>query len=139
MKFFFSLILIFCFAKVYFQTQGELTYESGEASKQAVKRLDSLCRVIIKLYSDDTFFIKNFKLSQKAWRKYYLAEIKTMYPDYPYPANNYSMFSMCVTLYARKLAELRIAEVEQWVIGDEGKGCKSSIKTEDEIPKQISN
>lgn len=112
-----------------------MTYESGEASKHADKKLDSLCGVVIKLYSHDTLFIKNFKLSQKTWRKYYLAQIKTMYPDYPDPANNYSMYSMCVTLYARDLAEIRIAEVEQWLKGDDGKGCKSSIKREDEIPK----
>jgi hypothetical protein len=59
-----------------------------------------------------------------------------MFPDYPDETRHYgSMKSMCVTGYARNIVELRIRELEKWLIGYEDGDCDSSIKRKENLPK----
>lgn len=131
---FFLLLSLAIFYKISFcQTQSQLTRISSEADKKAEKRLNSIYQKILKLYSDDTLFVENLKISQQAWLQYRNAEIKAMYPDYP-PGYYGSMLSMCVTSYSKKLTENRIHELEKWLMGSEQGDCGSSIKSKEELP-----
>jgi hypothetical protein len=118
------------------QSQTDMTVQSGEATKKAEKKLDSIYKSVIKIYSKDTLFIKSFTSAQSFWKKYYNYQVKAMFPNYPDFSDHYgSMMSMCVTSYARTIVEQRIKELEKWLIGDEQGDCDSSVKSEDALPK----
>jgi hypothetical protein len=137
MKFIIVLLSIsLFFAKVTAgQTQSELNLQSSEANKKAKIKLDSIYFSILKLYAKDSIFIKSIKGSQYFWTKYYKEQIKAMFPEYPDSSFNYgSMKSMCVTSYARSLVELRIKELEKWLVGSEQGDCSSSIKPKTYLP-----
>ncbi len=126
------LSLLFCI-NCLGQTQSEMTYQSGEKDKKTDKKLTAIYRQIIKVYSSDTFFIKNLKAAEKAWLQYREYQIKARFPDYP-DSHYGSMSSMCVSEYSMKLTEDRIGELEEWLIGEEEGGCSSSVKNKDELP-----
>jgi hypothetical protein len=112
------------------QSQADMTKQSAEDLKKAEYELDSLYKRVLRNYSDDSIFIKNFKLSQNFWLKYYNAEIKARYPDYP--QNHFgSEVSMCTTDYALTLIAVRIKEVNEWLLGvDDNNDCEGSLKEE---------
>jgi hypothetical protein len=113
-----------------------MTVQSSEAAKRAEKKLDSVYLAILKLYSKDTILIKNLKISQIFWKKYYAVQVKVMFHYYPDQSAHYgSMKSMCVTSYARRIVELRIRELEKWLIGNEQDDCDSSVKPQKYLPE----
>lgn len=130
----FFVTAFFCSHTSYSQTQSQINYQTGEAAKKAERKMDTVYKKILMLYAKDTLFIKNLKYSQKIWLQYSNAQIKTLFPDYG-PGYYGSMFSNCVTMYSKKLTELRIHELELWLFGnEEGEGCDGSIKTKNELP-----
>ncbi|HEY4062378.1 MAG TPA: lysozyme inhibitor LprI family protein [Puia sp.] len=117
-------------------TQRELTAKYGDIAKNSEKKMDSIYKRILRLYADDTLFVKNFKTSQITWQKYFFAQEAALYPKYP--SGRYgSMLSMCVSDFAQKLIEIRIHELENWLIGSDEADCPSSIKPKQELPKYV--
>ena len=131
----FSVLVLCCFYKISFsQTQSEMTYSADEADKKVYKKMDSIYKMVLKVYAKDTLFIKNLKRSQKLWAQYNNAQISVMFPDYG-KDHYYSMLPMCISEYSRQLAIDRIHELEQWLIGyDEEGGCTGSVKRKEELP-----
>jgi hypothetical protein len=137
MKLFFCVLTIgFSFYDVLGQDQSHLTRASGEELKKTERVMKDVYTKIIKYYSDDTLFIKNIKTSQFYWSKFYESQIKAMFPDYPKRSHAYgSMASACMTEYATKIIESRIAELEKWLIGNEDGDCSSSMKNHNNLPR----
>ncbi len=140
MKYFVVAGLLFMLfgSRAFCQTQSELTIQSGEENKAADRKMDSVYKAILKIYEADTIFVNNIKISQGFWRRYYQSQIKARFPDYPRTEMHYgSMFSMCVTGYAKTIVDARIVELEQWLIGSEQGECASSVRSKESLPKYI--
>ena len=121
------------FAKCYCQkTQTQLSNQYGNIALDSKKKMDSVYHLILKLYAGDTLFVKNLKLSQVAWLRYFTAEERAMFPEYP--TGHYgSMLSMCASQLASRLISERIGELQAWLNGSDNGDCASSIKPKDEL------
>jgi uncharacterized protein YecT (DUF1311 family) len=115
------------------KTQSQLTDEYSKIVIRSKGEMENVYNKILKLYSSDTLFMKNFRRSQHAWIEFFSAEEKAMFPDCP--AGNYgSMYSMCVSQFADRLIKSRMRELEGWLIGREDGDCLSSVKNKSELP-----
>jgi hypothetical protein len=115
------------------QSQAQLTRMYGEASKMTLEKMDSIYQNILKLYAEDTVFIRNFENSQTAWLDYLETALKAQFPDRP-PGYYGSMSSMCASIYSRKIIESRIYEIEKWLEGRKDGDCASSVKSQKNLP-----
>ena len=62
--------ITFCFG----QSQGEMNGDAAKNYQKADKELNSVYQKILKEYSEDTLFIKNFKNAQRIWVQFRDAE-----------------------------------------------------------------
>ncbi len=108
------------------QTQLEMNKEAADSLKASEKRLNEVYRKVLKEYSSDTLFIKNFKRAQKSWVQFRNAEMDA---KYPHPENYGSIFPMCYSLELQNLTEERIKKLNTWLVGEEeGTNCSGSVK-----------
>ncbi len=133
-----SMLLMFYFSQTCLGqegTQTNLTQKYGDDAKASMKTLDSVYKRILKIYSKDSIFIRNIKLTQSAWLNYFKLQQRAMFPDYP-SANYGSSHSMCASQYGSKLIKERIAELTPWLVGREDGDCFSSVLPKDDLPSQ---
>ena len=122
---FFCLAGAFCFG----QTQGEINDKAAKNYEMADKELNSVYQTILKQYSDDTAFIKNFKNAQRLWIQFRDAEMKAKYPE---REEGYygSVQPMCWYMYMTELTGERTRKLKIWLTGiEEGDMCAGSVKT----------
>jgi len=126
-KFFFTISFIlsclFCFA----QTQSEMNRDADLAFNKADKELNLVYKKILKDYSQDKLFIKNFKNAQRIWIQFRDAEMLAKYPLTN--TNEYgSAHPMCWAMYLTELTNERITKLKVWANGnEEGDICNGSL------------
>lgn len=127
-KFFCSILLIFISSYSFSQTQLEMNGTEHKKFLKADKELNRVYQTILKQYTSDTTFIKNFKASQRLWIQFRDAEMKTMYPDRE-PYYYGSIHPMCWSIYKTELTNDRTKKLSLWIAGQkEGDPCSPSIK-----------
>jgi uncharacterized protein YecT (DUF1311 family) len=115
----------FCFG----QTQGEINDKAVKNYKMADKELNSVYQTVLKQYSDDTAFIKNFKNAQTLWIQFRDAEMKAKYPEREQSYYG-STQPMCWYSYMTELTGERTRKLKIWLTGiAEGDLCAGSVKT----------
>lgn len=129
MKYHIIFILFFLSAGAcYAQTQTEMNMASLKATQQADSELNKVYRAVLKKYSDDTAFIKNFKKAQRIWIQLRDAEMDAKFPETE-PGFYGSILPLCWNLYLQELTEMRIKHLSVWLTGaEEGDGCNGSIR-----------
>ncbi|MDP4231410.1 MAG: lysozyme inhibitor LprI family protein [Bacteroidota bacterium] len=111
-------------------TQAEMNTSQYPEKVDSV--LNYVYRDILRVYADDTVFIKQLKIAEAAWIKYRDAELEAILPPAP-PEERGSIYPLCWWEYKISLEKRHLEELMKWYEGeDEGDGC-SSYKTPEEI------
>ncbi len=122
LKFIFIISLQWSFG----QTQNQMTFEAGQKYQQADKELNQVFQQILKVYSNDSIFIKQLQSTQVLWMQWRNSEINTRY----LPGENYgSMLSICQSALAESFIRQRISYLKLWLDGiDHQEACKGTVK-----------
>lgn len=110
------------------QTQSEMNVEAYNSYMVADKELNKMYDKIRIAYKNDTLFLANLKVAQRAWIQFRDADINARYPN---GNKDYygSVFPMCQSLYLQSLTEKRISELKLWLDGlEEGDVCSGSVR-----------
>jgi len=128
MKYFITFSLLFFTFSSYSQTQLEQNSSAFDKFKLADKNLNITYNKVIKMYSSDTLFIKNLRVSQRLWIKFRDAEMDMKYPEYG-GAHYGSIQSFCDAEYKTKLTKERTKRLYEWVKGvEDGSICSGSTR-----------
>ncbi len=120
----FCFTIVFCFG----QSQEEMISDATTNYQNADKELNSVYQKILKTYSSDIVFIKNFKNAQRIWVQFRDAEMKAKYPE---REEGYygSVQPMCLSIYMTDLTKERTKKLKIWLTGiEEGDVCSGSVK-----------
>jgi uncharacterized protein YecT (DUF1311 family) len=121
------LIILFLSNPVFSQTQSEMNQDAYKAYEASDKKLNEVYQKILKLYSENELFIKNLKTAQRLWIQLRDAQLSMMYPERD---NGYygSVLPLCEAIYLKKLTDVRIKELEQWLADrEDGELCSGTI------------
>jgi uncharacterized protein YecT (DUF1311 family) len=91
-----------------------MNQDAGKIYKEADKKLNDTYQKIIRLYSKNILFIKNFKTAQKIWVQFRDAQLAMKYPE---RSQGYygSIHPMCQAYYLAELTNKRVKELEEWL------------------------
>lgn len=109
------------------QTQIELNENATKDYEKADKELNSVYQNILKEYSQDTAFIRNFKKAQRLWIQFRDVQMLAKYPD---RKKGYygSVQPMCWILYKTELTTDRTKKLNMWLEKtEEGDVCSGSV------------
>jgi uncharacterized protein YecT (DUF1311 family) len=121
----FSITSSLCFG----QSQGEMSQDAAKKYQKADKELNTAYQKILKMYSNDTAFIRNLKNAQRIWVQFRDAEMKAIYPDRE-PGYYGSVQPMCWYSEITRLTNDRIKKLKVWIDGTmEGDVCSGSVRT----------
>lgn len=118
----------------YSQSQMEMNQNASNANNDADKKLNAVYQKILKLYSKNDLFVKNFKTAQKFWLQYREAQIEMKYPK---RSKGYygSVLPMCQANYLEELTNIRVKQLEVWlnkpIEGDVCLGTVGEYEVED--------
>lgn len=122
------IISLFCLTTfIYSQTQEEMNQNANSSLKASEKKMNAIYKKILKLYSKNDLFIKNFKICQKLWIQYRNAQVDMKYPK---RSEGYygSVFPMCKADYINELTNSRIKQLDEWLKKpDEGDICTGTV------------
>ena len=109
------------------QSQSGMNKEANQAFQKADKELNDTYKKVLKEYSSDAKFIKNFKAAQRLWVQFRDAEMKAKFPE---EASNYgSVLPLCWSNALIQLTEERTKAINVWLNGtQEGDTCAGSVK-----------
>ena len=106
------------------QTQGEMNAEACNAYKQIDEELNVVYKQIFREYQSESDFLEKLKKAQRAWIAYRDSHLDAVYPG---GAGEYgSAFAMCRCYLLSEMTALRVAELRQWIDGEEGDICTGS-------------
>jgi uncharacterized protein YecT (DUF1311 family) len=123
------ILLVFCsFSQLSFaQTQSDMNEESSRSYKEVDASLNNVYKQILKLYDKNPLFIKNLKGAQRQWVQFRDAQLSMKFPK---RRNGYygSALPICQAIYLKELTELRVKELDVWLVkGEEGDVCNGTI------------
>lgn len=109
--------------------------------RKADDELNKIYIGVLKIYNDDTVFIRKLKIAQKAWIIFRDAHLDSKYGETQdtYLPNN-RLYSLCSAEELVDLIKIRIAQLKVWLNGYEDDDvCQgeehSSVKDTDELAR----
>lgn len=108
------------------QNQAQLNREAEMNLQKYELELKDIYSRIISNHKSNTEFIANLKAAQDSWLVYRDAQIQLKFPNKK-PGYYGSSFLMCLSFYKNELTQVRIKELRQWLILEEGDVCAGSI------------
>ena len=121
------------------QTQNDLNTNNYKNYQEQDRALNNTYAEILKIYKDDTLFIKKLKFSERAWLKFRDSYMESIFPqrDKSYYG---SVYPMCYYSELSTITKERVEQLKQWLKGtEEGDSCAGSIKTKEELQEIIKN
>lgn len=110
------------------QTQQDMNAEAYNAYMRADSQLNKVYNNILAEYRENKSFITHLKKAQRAWVIFRDAQVDARYPPEERPHYG-SVFPLCHSMYLQELTEIRINELNVWLIGiEEGDVCLGSVK-----------
>ena len=108
------------------QSQTAMNINAYSDFKKADMELNAVYQKILKSYSRETTFIKNFRNAQRLWIQLRDAELAAKYPN----SGTYgSVGPMCESIYLERVTKDRIEFLNIWVTGiEEGEVCLGSAR-----------
>lgn len=110
------------------QTQSEMNADAYSSYLATDNELNMVYDEICIKYKNDTAFLVNLKIAQRAWIQFRDADVNARYPN---GNKDYygSVFPMCHSMYLQSLTEKRISELKLWLDGlEEGDVCSGSVR-----------
>ena len=125
--------LLFSLTLVFGQTQQEMNAKAGRDLDKAEKELNSVYKKILRVYADDTVFIRKLRIAERLWMQFRDAQIEMKYPADPMDYG--TVFPMCEAMYREHLTLERIETLREWTEErEEGDVCTGSVRTK---PKKL--
>ena len=120
------LVMIMLFIAPNFTQSQTAMNKAYSDFKRADAELNVVYQKILKSYSRETIFIKNFRNAQRLWIQLRDAELAAKYPN----RGTYgSVAPVCESIYLETLTKDRIKFLNIWVTGiQEGEVCLGSVR-----------
>jgi len=93
---------------------------TSDAYKQADANLNRVYKQVVERMRSDTSRLSAFKASQRQWLKFRDLEVESFTKS----SEDGSIHSVCVCSTLARLERERTAQLEQYLGGEEGDGCK---------------
>jgi len=101
------------------ETQVKITSNLVETDNNLEKKLNEKYNEILKKYSKNKVFLEKFIVSQQSWTNYKEANLDALFPEDDKKMSYGSGYNMCYLLFLNEMIEIRIKDLDKWLIDTE--------------------